>query len=139
MHGSLLCLLSGYHFYFTPGSCGSPNTKMENNILIMAVGYFCYDFVLMAYLGLLDFPMTFHHFICIVGMFSSVSGGKSSSLLVSASFIAEISNPPMHLRQILRMIGLRYTKIYEACEISFISLYIFGRFLMGFGLCWKTI
>lgn len=32
---------------------------------------------------------------------------------------AEVSNFPMHMRVILRQIGLRHTRLYEACEWTY--------------------
>lgn len=42
-------------------------------------------------------------------------------------FYAEISNVPMHVRAILRNLGLRYTKAYELCELSYIIIYAIAR------------
>lgn len=46
-------------------------------------------------------------------------------------FIGEISNPSMHLSAMLKHVGLRYSKLYEFCEISFAFLYCAGRVFWG--------
>lgn len=53
-------------------------------------------------------------------------------------FIAESSNPPMHLRIMLKHLGMRYTKAYETFEIAFMVLYIYCRILLGLGHIWNT-
>lgn len=138
IHGLVMLVLSGYHFYFAPGSCGGTNTNFEEKVMIASASYFLYDFLVMAYLGLLDLPMTFHHGICHFGMMTTVVMGVSANYTVNGMFIAECSNPSMHLRVLLRHFGMRYTRAYEACEISFVLLYCFGRFLMGFSQTWRT-
>ena len=61
-------LLAGYEFYFFPGQCGDVNTPYEKFCIYCAVGYFCYDFICMAWYGLLDAAMILHHSITIIGM-----------------------------------------------------------------------
>lgn len=85
----------------------------------------------MAWYGLLDAAMIMHHGITIIGMSIALAQGVSANLVVGGMFIAEASNPPMHLRVILKHLGLRYSKAYEFFEISFILLYTFGRIFMG--------
>lgn len=114
-----------------PGSCGDINSLYEKRLLYCAVGYFTYDLLAMAYYGLLDMAMVIHHGVCIFGMTYPLVQGVSGNFVVCGMFVAECSNPPMHIRVILRHLGLRYTKAYETAEISFILLYCFGRLLMG--------
>jgi hypothetical protein len=82
-------------------------------------GYFAYDLVAMAYLGLLDKSMFIHHTICITGMSFGLFTGHSADILVSATFVSEISNPAMHVRVVLKILGLRYTKAYETSELTY--------------------
>jgi hypothetical protein len=91
----------------------------------------------MAYYGLLDWAMTIHHFMCIVSLCSSLISDTTANLLLCAMFVAEISNPPMHFRAILRQVGLRYSQLYEIMELTFLILYMFGRIVMGPVAVWK--
>ena len=75
----------------------------------------------MAYLGILDRSMTIHHMICTSGLACSLLTNSSAHILIGAIFLTEISNPSMHVRVILRLIGLRYTQAYETCEISYMG------------------
>jgi hypothetical protein len=131
LHGLAVLFISGYHFFNFPTVCGNYNTNFEVNLIIMSVGYFTYDFLAMAYEGLLDLAMTLHHSVCIIGFALTLYDGHSASNVVGAMFIAEISNPSMHSRILLKHLHLRYTKAYEVCELSFLALYTTGRLILG--------
>lgn len=114
------------------------NTQFQKNLIYVAVGYFMYDFICMAAYGLLDWAMTLHHFFTSVGMTLALVNGNSGNMIVFGMFIAEVSNPAMHIRTILRHLGLRYTKAYEAFEISFIMLYGYARLFLGTSMVWRV-
>ncbi len=67
-HGTMSLVLSGYHTYFLHNECGQANTSLEKLIVMNSAGYFLYDFIAMAYFGLLDAGMFIHHSICVIGM-----------------------------------------------------------------------
>lgn len=130
-HGTAALLLSGYHFATHGANCYYPTVNFEIQVFLMSSGYFIYDFLAMAYYGLLDAPMTLHHVVVVIGEIMTIEYGRAASLSLAAMFIAEISNPAMHVRVILKHLGLRYTKIYELFELTFLFLYTFGRLLLG--------
>lgn len=138
VHGLAIAICSAPEFYFHPGSCGDPNTTYQKRVIYTAVGYFLYDFSAMAYYGLLDTAMSFHHWICIIGMSLPLTYGMSANYIVEGAFVAEASNTFMHVRIILRHYGLRYTRAYETMEILFMIIYIFGRLIMGAYTSWST-
>lgn len=85
------------------------------------MGYFSSDLLLMAYEGLLDIPMFIHHNLCIYAQFVPLYEGISGNIALNAFFVAEISNPAMNAKHILKLIGKRYTKAYELSEILFLT------------------
>ncbi len=130
--------LSGYNTYFAHSACGEKNTNFETFLLQFSDGYFLYDLLAMAYLGILDKSMLIHHSICIGGLTGGLITKTSADILVSALFLTEISNPAMHFRVILRLLGLRYTKAYEVAEYTYMILYIFGRVGLGLPVLYRT-
>jgi len=92
----------------------------------------------MAYLGLLDVAMTIHHSMCIMGYVIVLAQGNSASFLCNALYLSEVSNPIMHVRVVLKHLGLRYTKAYEISELSYIMLFIYGRIVLGIPVLIKT-
>jgi hypothetical protein len=131
IHGTVLMLGAGYEFYFLPRQCGDANNELEKSLIYIASGYFTYDVLCMTWYGLLDWAMFLHHLFATIGMVLSLCSGSSACLVIWGMFIGEISNPPMHLRVILKHIGLRYTKAYEILEITFITLYAYSRMFCG--------
>jgi hypothetical protein len=138
-HGAAALILSGYHFASYGAHCSLPNVDYENQVFLMSAGYFTYDFLAMAYYGLLDAPMTLHHVVVVIGEIMTVELGSSASLALAALFVAEISNPAMHIRVILKHLGLRYTKLYELFELTFVFLYTFVRLLLGFYIVYLMV
>ena len=138
IHGLGIMFFSGYHFYRMPGQCGDSNTLYEKRLAYTSIGYFFYDFAALGYYGLVDQTMTIHHLICILGMSSPLTYGKSANYIVMGMYIAEISNSFMHVRCILRHYGMRYTKAYECSEITFMLLYFYGRIILGASVVWSV-
>lgn len=85
----------------------------------------------MAYYGLLDFAMSFHHWSVIIGLVATLVSGVSGNYIMQAMIVTEISNPFMHTRIILRNHGMRYTYAYEICEFVFLTLYSIFRMIGG--------
>ena len=92
----------------------------------------------MVWYGLIDVAMTMHHWSCIIGMSIPLTYGMSANYIVMGMFVAEGSNAFMHIRSIIRHFGMRYTKSYEFCEISFMTIYVFARILLGSRLVLNT-
>jgi len=137
IHGYLLTFGCGYEFFkfvsryeFDTG-CGEENNELQKFILCASISYFIYDFLAMAYYGLLDWAMSIHHFVSVLGQILTLASGHSGILLMCGMFVGEISNPSMHFRMILRHLGLRYTLAYEILEILFIIFYIIGRMVVA--------
>jgi hypothetical protein len=131
VHGLSVLVLTTYAMLFRTGQCMSPNTFFDSAVMYSSMGYFTYDFLAMVYYGLLAWPMTIHHAMSIAILGLNISSRNSAFLILGGMFIGEISNPSMHLSAMLKHLGLRYSKVYELCEISFAFLYILGRVFMG--------
>lgn len=121
LHGLISVVLAAYNTYFLHSECGQKNTRFEEYIMIFSSGYFFYDFMAMAYFGLLDISMSIHHFICMFGMAYCVISDIAANTLIAALFVSEISNPAMHIRMVLKYLNLRYTKAYESAELMYIG------------------
>ena len=53
--------------------------------------------------------------------------------------MSEISGPFMHIRVMLRYIGLGRTKAYYLSEDAYFSLYFIGRVCIGSVVIWNTL
>lgn len=119
--------------------CGSLTTQREYSILVVSSGYFSYDFLSMAWFGLLDLDMTIHHLLCICGMIYTLSLGKGANFVVAGLFVAEVSNPAMHMRIMLKHIGLRYSRAYEIAEFCYFFMFFLGRMVAGHPVVYYTV
>ena len=131
IHGLICIFVPGYILISDSQECGNPNTLTMKFQIACSCGYFLYDFVAMAYFGLLDAGMIIHHSIGVIGFYVALISNTPLNLLISLIFWFEVSNPAMHLRMILKYIGLRYTLMYESLEVSYIITYVLGRLGMG--------
>ena len=139
IHGILCLLLSSYVAYLKFSSCGDATTQLEYFILTMSGGYFSYDFISMAFFGLLDLDMAIHHLMCIGGIVMILIENKGASFVVNGLFVAEVSNPAMHCRVMLRYMGLRYSRAYEVAEYTYFIMFFFGRVILGHPVTFNTV
>jgi hypothetical protein len=129
IHGTSALCAGAYHFIQGGAECGVLNTSLQRAVLCFSLSYFTYDLVCMWIEGILDKAMMIHHPLCLLGLFIPLYENISGMECMLAIFLSEISNPMMHIRQILRISGRRYTKAYEITEVTFISLYFYARFI----------
>jgi len=139
VHG-ILCMFLATHYLLTvENSCGSSINNYEYSILVMSCGYFSYDFLSMAWFGLLDFDMTLHHLLCFTGMVYTLLDGSGANYIVAGLFVAEVSNPAMHMRIMLKHVGLRYSRAYEVAEFFYFGSFFAGRIVMGHPTVYATL
>ena len=75
IHGIGMFVACGHYAATEAYFCGSLTTETEYVILVTSCGYFSYDFLSMAWFGLLDLDMTIHHLLCISGMLVTLAKG----------------------------------------------------------------
>ena len=139
IHGVFILILSAYQVYFAFTECGDATNSTEYFILVVSGGYFTYDFSLMAILGLLDLDMAIHHNMCVGGILVVLSQNMGAGFVVQGLFVAEVSNPAMHMRIMLRHLGMRYTRAYEVAEYAYFTSFFFGRIIIGHPVVWATV
>ncbi len=139
LHGLVALGLSAYQVLVVPNSCGEGTTRFEYLVLANSAGYFLYDALSMAWFGLLDLDMTIHHALCVAGICCVVADGHDGGFVVAGLFVAEVSNPAMHSRVLLRSVGKRYTRAYELAEYCYFVMYFFGRVLAGHPVVFNTV
>lgn len=139
IHGVLILVLSAYQVYFAFTECGDATNGTEYLILVISGGYFTYDFLLMAVLGLLDLDMAIHHCLCVGGICTVLLQNMGAGFVVQGLFVAEVSNPAMHMRIMLRHLGLRYTQAYEMAEYTYFTSFFFGRMIIGHPVVYSTV
>jgi hypothetical protein len=142
-HGLFSFLMTGYHIIKHCPQYNEPITNFQHILILISVAYFTYDMIACTYYGLTDFGLYFHHCLVIFGYATDEYYGYGGTETLSIEnfihffyfiflvglFFAEISNCPMHIRKILRSLGLRYTNSHECFEFIYFSN-IFEIFLI---------
>ena len=105
----------------------------------MSGGYFAYDFLCMMVLGVLSWDMAIHHGLCVAGIVVVLMNDNGCGFVVTGLFVAEVSNPPMHFRILLRHMGMRYTKSYEVAEYAYFGMFFVGRMILGHPAVYNTV
>ena len=100
-------------------------------ILVISGGYFSYDLLVMALLGSLTIDMAIHHLVCAISMLISLRINIGTGYFVLGLFVSEVSNPTLHIRALLKILGMRYTKAYSVTEYLYFATFFFGRIIIG--------
>lgn len=85
------------------------------------------DFLYMVVMGFLDFGNALHHMLGIVNYTYAFYTQRDSQYMALHLFPAEITNIQMNLRELLRKIGMRYTKAYFFNEFNYMGVYLIAR------------
>jgi len=131
IHGLVALSLSTYQVLFIPRICGEPTSPFVYWTLVNSGGYFLYDILGMWVLGLLEIDMLLHHLLCVGGIVGMLLSEKNASLFIVGLFFAEVSNPLMHMRMMLKNLGYRYTLAYEYTEYIFFVVFFVARLVCG--------
>lgn len=106
-----------------------------------ASAYFIFDSIIEIYYRTDDLLTNMHH-VCVIfvsyfGMRAPHSGfeylGKIRSfylLYVVLHLLAEVSNPFLILRTMLKILGKKKTTLYQVNEVIFASIFLFARVIL---------
>lgn len=127
IHGILsTCFCIGFIFWFGYDMKMKPNTFFEK-IDYFSLSYFLYDLSACYIFGLFDLKLLFHHCLCISGFSIILFTGRGIFVGIIGLILAEASNFPMHLRGIVKNLGLRHTLLYEVSDAFYMVIYILLR------------
>lgn len=138
-HGLTIVILCAYQTLSSPVRCGDPTTPYEHFVLTLTTGYFIFDTLAMAWFGLLDREMFVHHSACILNAVVNLVLGVGANYTILALLGAEISNPAMNFKTILRGVGKRYTRAYEVAEFAYFGTFFFGRVVAGHPIVYVSL
>jgi hypothetical protein len=131
VHGLVTLGLAAHHILTTPFHYCVPTSENEQFIIRLSVTYFIYDFAACIYYGIWDKSLVIHHFSSITGFMFAYCTDVGAKISILGLLVAECSNFPMHMRVILRLKGLRHTKLFNLFEIAYLVIYV----LVRGGLC----
>ena len=103
------------------------------------MAYFTYDSIIEIYYGTDDLLTNMHHVIVVFStcffFFNKYGGFEYIGKILNSNFtvlhlIAEISNPFLILRTLLKIVGMKDSKLYEINDIIFATVFLFVRMLL---------
>lgn len=140
IHAIYASLLSFYDFvYYQSDKCGQNNNDLQNFILCTSLAYFAYDTICCILLDVSDTEMVVHHICVMLGYYTGISFNHSASEMLRALLLADLSNPIMHTRLIVRNYGLKHTKLYLYMDLIYMFIYILARTILGFMTTYFTV
>lgn len=80
-------------------------------------------------MGFLDFGNFLHHMLGLTSYSYAFYTQKDLGYLAYHLVPGELTNVQMNVREILRKIGMRYTKSYFSVEFNYLIMYLFCRML----------
>lgn len=104
LHGTTIFILSSYSISFWR-EYGQPNDELENLVMITSLGYFVYNTILMIVIFPLDWYIMIHHILTLISLGIPYFTGKHGTEAIMVLFLMEISNAPMHIKEILRALN----------------------------------
>jgi hypothetical protein len=127
-HGiSALFMAFIWHLIDNDRTCSKRITDFELLMLVNTSSHLLWDTIFMKYYDFLDFGNLMHHMIGIIGYNFTVFSQHNFNMLVINLLPGEMTNASMHLRDILRRLGWRYTLTYYANEYYYSFAYMFCR------------
>jgi hypothetical protein len=135
----LICMVSGTTNYIIPMywvlfegdyTCGKYNTDFEIILTCSIMAVFIWDLVFMQYYNFLDTGNFIHHFMGIVAYSQGLFFQHNLYQLVPHLAFAEVTNVNMHVRDVYRRMGWRYTWSYYCNEYIYSAIYMFARTIL---------
>ena len=127
-HGIFAWSMAVYwHIFNNDLTCSKKISDYELVMLANTSAHFIWDMVFMKVHGFLDMGNMIHHVMGIVTYYFTAYQQHNHNLLCLNILPAEFSNVNMHLREVYKRIGWRYTWAYYFNEYQYCFTYIFCR------------
>ncbi|CDW86390.1 transmembrane protein 56 [Stylonychia lemnae] len=127
-HGGL-AFIGGVIWYITQldTSCTRKNNTYELMMLANTSSYLVMDGIFMWTEGFLDGGNLMHHVFGIMGYYAIAYFQHDYTHMALHMVPAEFSNVPMHMREILKRMGMRYTWSYYINDFAYYLTYFMCR------------
>jgi len=116
-----------WYLYDNDRSCSKRNTTLEVITFSNVAAHFIWDCIFMKWHGFLDMGNLVHHLFGIISYYFSLYYQHNLNFPMLHLLPAEFSNVSMHMREILKRLGMRFTWSYYFNDYLYSVLYIFCR------------
>lgn len=107
-----------------------PNHILHMHLMVHSAAYFAYDTIIEIYYKTDDMLTNFHHFFVLVGSFFHVRNTYSGYEYILMHWVAELSNPFIILRTMLKITNKKDTVLYAISETGFAVVFILMRLIV---------
>ncbi|CAF2106622.1 unnamed protein product [Brassica oleracea var. botrytis] len=108
-----------------------PSPQQQMDTMAFSLSYMIYDLICCQFDQVISMDNAVHHFVSILGFVAGFAYQKSGSEIIATLWIAEISSPFYHLREILKEIGYRDTSVNLAADVCFATIFTLARIVCG--------
>ncbi|KAL0649650.1 hypothetical protein Bca4012_092341 [Brassica carinata] len=109
----------------------SKPSPQQMDTMAFSLSYMIYDLICCQFDQVISMDNAVHHFVSILGFVAGFAYQKSGSEIIATLWIAEISSPFYHLREILKEIGYRDTSVNLAADVCFATIFTLARIVCG--------
>lgn len=117
----------------------SPAAPLQIRALSMSLSYFIYDFGCCLFDSSISVSNCIHHLVSILGLGVGVVYATCGSELTGCLWLMEISNPFMHMRELLKELGYKDSRLSILNDICFAFIFTLARLMVGPYLVYLTI
>lgn len=117
----------------------SPSSPPQMRAITVSLAYFIYDFGCCLLDTPVDYTTAVHHLLTILGLAYGFVRGDCGTELLACLWLMELSNPSMHLRELLKEVGVRESPLNLANDLLFVLLFTFARMVVGPYVCALTV
>ena len=140
IHASIIFWAALYDLlFFQSDKCGDTNSHFQNVFMMISFAYFLYDLINCILLDVSCLEMVVHHIFCMSGYYVGIAFNNSANEMMRALVVAEVTNPIMHIRMILKNFKLKHSKSYLLLEVVYIILYLIARMIYGARVIYFTV
>ncbi|KAH9292313.1 hypothetical protein KI387_042499 [Taxus chinensis] len=117
----------------------SPATPSQIHALAVSLSYFIYDSICCLFDSSISLPNCIHHLVSVLGLGGGVMYAKSGSELIGCLWLMEISNPFMHMRELLKELGYKDSSLSIINDVCFALVFTFARLIIGPYIVYVTV
>ncbi|GLJ19312.1 hypothetical protein SUGI_0347660 [Cryptomeria japonica] len=117
----------------------SPSSPLQIRALAVSLSYFMYDSICCLFETPISISNCIHHTVSILGLLGGIYYGVCGSELVGCLWLMEISNPFMHMRELLKELGYKDSDLSLVNDICFALIFSIARLIMGPYLTYLTL
>ncbi|KQK03748.1 transmembrane protein 136 [Brachypodium distachyon] len=117
----------------------SPSSPRQMRALAVTLSYMIYDAACCHLSGDARLDNALHHLISIVGLAAGLLYRRCGTELVACLLVTEISGPLLHLREMLKELGIKDTDLNLLVDILFAVTFSVARMVGGTYVTYRTV